>query len=77
VIYSRRQFLSLRSLIFASRTVCHCMLEGTSAPPHSRNDVINNVAFPPFRITPACRTTKFSRVGDGRKGPLRASVSFL
>jgi len=34
-LYSRGQFLSDLSLIFASWTVCHCMFAGTSAPPHS------------------------------------------
>ena len=33
--YSLRQFLSVLSLIVASATVCHCIFEGTSAPPHS------------------------------------------
>ena len=35
VHHSLRQLLSVRSLIFASCTVCHCMLDGTSGPPHS------------------------------------------
>ncbi len=33
--YSLRQFLSVLSLILASAAVCHCIFEGTSAPPHS------------------------------------------
>src|SRR5262245_1581292 len=31
--YSRRQFLFVRSFIFACCTVSHCMFEGMSAPP--------------------------------------------
>src|SRR2546427_13304395 len=37
--YSRREFLSLRSLIFACSTVCHCMFDGASAPPHSSGTI--------------------------------------
>jgi len=33
--HSLRQFRSVLSLIFASATVCHCMFDGASAPPHS------------------------------------------
>jgi hypothetical protein len=40
VHHSLRQLLSVRSLIFASCTVCHCMLDGTSGPPHSSGTML-------------------------------------
>src|SRR4030095_3185719 len=46
-----RRFLSLRSLIFASCTVCHCIFDGTSAPRHlERYYVINDESLPSFWI---------------------------
>ena len=63
MIYSRRQFLSLRSLILASWTVCHCNIRGNvGSATLQRHDVIYDVAFPafgyPVRLMNSARSEK-------------------